>query len=67
MYGQSVDNLNLDDRITISSMATEMGAIIILFPPSKTIIDYCAGRSKKNLKLYLPTKMPIMKKLSILM
>jgi homoaconitate hydratase family protein/3-isopropylmalate dehydratase small subunit len=48
MYGQSVDNLNLDDRITISSMATEMGAIIILFPPSQTIIDYCAGRSKKR-------------------
>jgi 3-isopropylmalate/(R)-2-methylmalate dehydratase large subunit len=43
--GPSVENLNLDDRITISSMATEMGAIIILFPPSQNIIDYCTSRS----------------------
>jgi 3-isopropylmalate/(R)-2-methylmalate dehydratase large subunit len=40
--GSSVDNLTLDDRITISSMATEMGAAIILFPPSGKIIDYCS-------------------------
>ena len=46
MYGPAVDNLTLDDRITISSMATEMGAIIILFPPSKEIIDYCSLRAK---------------------
>jgi homoaconitate hydratase family protein/3-isopropylmalate dehydratase small subunit len=46
IYGQSVDELNLDDRITISSMATEMGAIIILFAPSKAIVDYCSKRSK---------------------
>ena len=36
--GPSVEDLTLDDRITISSMATEMGAVIILFPPSKEII-----------------------------
>ena len=48
IYGPSVDNLDLDDRITISSMATEMGAIIILFPPSKEIINYCSKRSKKK-------------------
>jgi 3-isopropylmalate/(R)-2-methylmalate dehydratase large subunit len=46
IYGPSVDDLDLDDRITISSMATEMGAIIILFPPTKPIIDYCSTRSK---------------------
>jgi 3-isopropylmalate/(R)-2-methylmalate dehydratase large subunit len=44
--GSSVDNLDLDDRITISSMATEMGAIIILFAPTKEIIEYCSVRSK---------------------
>jgi 3-isopropylmalate/(R)-2-methylmalate dehydratase large subunit len=48
MYGQSIGKLTLDDRITISSMATEMGAIIILFPPSKEIIEYCEGRSGKT-------------------
>lgn len=46
IYGPSVDNLDLDDRITISSMATEMGAIIILFSPTKAIIDYCSTLSK---------------------
>jgi 3-isopropylmalate/(R)-2-methylmalate dehydratase large subunit len=46
IYGQPVNDLDLDDRITISSMATEMGAIIILFPPDKKIIDYCTKRSK---------------------
>lgn len=40
--GPPVESLSLDDRITISSMATEMGAIIILFPPSKAINDYCS-------------------------
>jgi len=48
MYGETVDNLSLDQRITISSMATEMGAIIILFPPSQEIIDYCRKHTGKD-------------------
>jgi homoaconitate hydratase family protein/3-isopropylmalate dehydratase small subunit len=48
IYGDDVDNLSLDDRITISSMATEMGAIILLFPPDQKIIDYCRERTKIN-------------------
>jgi 3-isopropylmalate dehydratase small subunit len=32
IYGDYIENLSLDGRITIASMATEMGAIIILFP-----------------------------------
>jgi 3-isopropylmalate/(R)-2-methylmalate dehydratase large subunit len=35
IYGDYVDSLSLDGRITISSMATEMGGIIVLFPPEK--------------------------------
>lgn len=46
MYGPSVDSMDLDDRITISSMATEMGAIIVLFPPNKSVVDYCSKKSK---------------------
>ena len=46
LYGKSVENLTIDKRITISSMATEMGAIIILIPPSEEIIDYFKSRSK---------------------
>lgn len=44
IYGDDVDSLGLDDRITISSMATEMGAIIILFPPNRIVQVYCEAR-----------------------
>ena len=37
IYGDYVDMLPLDARITIASMATEMGGIIILFPFKKGI------------------------------
>jgi len=50
LYGNTIDKLTLDQRITISSMATEMGAIIILFPPVKKIIDYCTTKSGKQFK-----------------
>ena len=46
LYGSAVDKMTLDERITVASMATEMGAIIILFPPTKEITDYCRARSK---------------------
>lgn len=47
LYGDAVERLSLDERITISSMATEMGAIIILFPPTPAIVDYCRERARK--------------------
>jgi len=46
LYGEAVDRMTLDERITIASMATEMGAIIILFPPTEEIIDYCRARAR---------------------
>ena len=48
IYGDCVDNMGLGDRITIASMATEMGAITILFPPNREVIDYCKKRARKN-------------------
>ncbi len=50
MYGKEVDKLTLDERITIASMGTEMGAIIILFPPNKEIMDYCSERAEKKIE-----------------
>ncbi|MBN1996011.1 3-isopropylmalate dehydratase large subunit, partial [candidate division KSB1 bacterium] len=41
LYGDVIDNLDLAGRMTVASMATEMGGIIILFPPSKEISQYC--------------------------
>jgi homoaconitase/3-isopropylmalate dehydratase large subunit/3-isopropylmalate dehydratase small subunit len=48
LYGDEVEAMTLDERITISSMATEMGAIVLLFPPSNEVIEYCTSHS------YLP-------------
>ncbi len=40
LYGEAVDGLGLSGRITIASMATEMGAIILLFPPDKSVLAH---------------------------
>ncbi len=48
VYGDYVDRLSLAGRITISSMATEMGAIILFFPPNEEIISYCRERALKK-------------------
>ncbi len=45
--GDNLEQFTLDQRITISSMATEMGAIALLFPPSERIINYCKKHSGK--------------------
>ncbi len=46
LCGEAVDRMTLDERITIASMATEMGAIIILFPPNEEVIEYCRARAR---------------------
>jgi 3-isopropylmalate/(R)-2-methylmalate dehydratase large subunit len=48
LYGSCIDKMTVDQRITISSMATEMGAIIILFPPSEDVIKYCSQHSSAS-------------------
>ncbi len=40
LYGEAVDGLGLAGRITVSSMATEMGAIILLLPPNRAVLDH---------------------------
>lgn len=47
LYGPAVDALGLSDRITIASMATEMGAIILLFPPNQAVLDHFDKLAKK--------------------
>ena len=50
-YGDAVDQFTLDERITISSMGTEMGVIILLFPPNKAVIDDLKTRTGKNFEM----------------
>jgi homoaconitate hydratase family protein/3-isopropylmalate dehydratase small subunit len=40
--GEVVDSLSVADRVTIASMATEMGGIILLFEPNQAVLDFCA-------------------------
>ena len=48
-YGDAVDQLTLDQRITIASMGTEMGVIILLFPPNDAIMEYCESKAGRKL------------------
>jgi len=45
LYGPAVEALDLAGRITLASMATEMGAITALIPPSGEVLDYCRERT----------------------
>jgi 3-isopropylmalate dehydratase large subunit/3-isopropylmalate dehydratase small subunit len=47
LYGRAVDRLGVSERITIASMATEMGAIILLIPPNKPVLDHFRRLGKK--------------------
>ncbi len=49
LYGEEVEKLTLDERITIASMATEMGAIILLIPPTKDIYDFFEMRLNRKI------------------
>lgn len=40
LYGPYAETLSLDGRITIASMATEMGGIILLFPTNEKIMRH---------------------------
>ena len=48
VYGEYADRLGLDGRLTISSLGTEMGAIIIFFSPNQAILDYCKARTGRE-------------------
>ncbi|OYT17519.1 MAG: homoaconitate hydratase [Bacteroidetes bacterium 4572_77] len=56
LYGEVIDNMNLSDRITIASMGTEMGAIILLFPPTDEIIAFSEKVSGKKIEKIVANK-----------
>ena len=53
IYGDEADKLTLDERITIASMGTEMGAIIIFFTPNEKIMKYSEEKSGRKLELII--------------
>ena len=50
IYGDEVDKFTLDERITISSMGTEMGTIIVLFTPNDEVMEYCEARTGRKIE-----------------
>lgn len=47
-YGDAAQALDLAGRMTLSSMATEMGAIAAIIPPSRTVIEELERRSRRH-------------------
>ncbi len=43
LYGPAAEALSVEERITVASMATEMGALAILIPPSEEVLSWCEG------------------------
>jgi 3-isopropylmalate/(R)-2-methylmalate dehydratase large subunit len=50
LYGDCVDDLDVPARVTIASMATEMGGIIALFPPNQKVLDYCSAAAGRKVE-----------------
>jgi 3-isopropylmalate/(R)-2-methylmalate dehydratase large subunit len=49
MYGEYVDQQGLAGRVTLASMATEMGGIIMLFPPNEAVLHHCEAARRRFL------------------
>jgi 3-isopropylmalate/(R)-2-methylmalate dehydratase large subunit len=48
LYGEAIDALSLDQRITVSSMATEMGAIILFITPNDAVLAELKQKTGKQ-------------------
>jgi 3-isopropylmalate dehydratase small subunit len=47
LTGNAADALDLAGRVTVASMATEMGGIIIFFTPSREVLRHCKAAGAK--------------------
>ncbi len=50
-HGEAIDKLTLDERITIASMGTEMGAIILLLTPNAEVMRFSELNAGRKLEL----------------
>jgi len=49
-YGNTIENLSLSDRISISNMAIEAGGKAGIIPPDDKVFDFLKGRVRKDYK-----------------
>jgi len=61
-FGQAIDQLDLPARITLASMATEMGAIISFIPPNQAILAELAILSGQRFQTIQADKDAVYKK-----
>ena len=50
-YSSAIDALSFSGRITLASMATEMGAVAAFIVPNEDISDYCRKRSEEDFQI----------------
>ncbi|MBL6950341.1 MAG: 3-isopropylmalate dehydratase large subunit [Bacteroidales bacterium] len=48
LYGEEIEKLTLDERITIASMGTEMGAIIVMIPTTPGLLSELEEKTGNN-------------------
>ena len=48
IYGEAIGELDLAGRITLSSMATETGAIAFFIKPNEAVREFCTNRNKNR-------------------
>lgn len=49
-YGEEIQRLSLDGRITLASQTTEMGGIIAFIPPDGKILDFVSERAGREVR-----------------
>lgn len=54
LIGPVIDLLSLDARITLASMAGEMGCISFLIQPNQEVMDYCQVKSGRSFDIITP-------------
>ncbi|HEY4785790.1 MAG TPA: aconitase family protein [Bacteroidales bacterium] len=54
LSGPTIDLFSLDARITLASMASELGAITFLMTPNQEVIDYCSSKSQRDFEIIEP-------------
>ncbi|OGK10678.1 MAG: homoaconitate hydratase [Candidatus Riflebacteria bacterium RBG_13_59_9] len=55
LYGEVVEALDLPERITLASMATEMGAVVMFLPPSEEVLVWLSKRAGRDVQGVAPT------------
>ncbi len=50
LYGPYVEALDVAGRITLASMCTEMGGIILMCPPNRAVIEFCEAASGRRVE-----------------